>query len=52
MEQDRTSVFDAIAPTAGSSGGNKKISFEMSKEALETMLEGFHKVRDQLSSMG
>ena len=52
VEHDRTNVFDAFAPAGNSAIGNKKISFEVSKQALETMLEGFHKVRDQLQSMG
>lgn len=29
-----------------------KVNFELSKEALETMLDGLGKIRDQLSSMG
>lgn len=32
--------------------GTEKIAFELSSEALQTMLDGLGKIRDQLSTMG
>lgn len=30
----------------------EKVGFELSKEALQTMLDGLSRIRDQLSAMG
>jgi hypothetical protein len=45
VEKERTSTSQPLAST-------EKIQFEVNKGSLETMLEGFRKIKDQLSTMG
>ena len=44
VEQERISTSQPLI-------GTKKIQFEVNKGSLETMLEGFGKIKEQLSSM-
>jgi hypothetical protein len=45
VEKERSNVTEPLAKT-------EKIQFEVNEGSLETMLEGFRKIKEQLSSMG
>ena len=47
VENEQNHVDDSIGLA-----NSHKIVFEMNKQSLETMLDGLHKIRDQLSSLG
>ena len=43
---------EAQPEAVGTQGPVQNVDFELSREALETMLDGLNKIRDQLGAMG